>query len=534
MSAYSSSLPPLVRAMMRPGFFPGHRAKVELIQTHISYVFIAGDFVYKLKKAVRFSFLDCTDAAQRHHLCDEEIRLNRRLASDVYLACYPIYRAGDGFVLGDLLNDGANDGADAVDHVVKMRRMPADQMLDRMLERGSVNRATIRAIAAVIVNFFNANSTRNATRLRSAAMVWRIIIGELTECEQPVGQTLTTEQFESIESFCRGFIASHWTMFNARARGGRVREGHGDLRCEHICIEAGKISIFDCVEFSERLRTTDLASEIAFLAMDLDRLGAPALADELIAAIVEATGDDEIPLLMPFYKCYRAIIRGVVESLRAREAEVDPRERDAAIALARNHFALATSYARDYAPILVVICGLSGSGKSTIAKAMQLRFGFPIVSSDLMRKQTLSIPPDHSAADAYRSGAYALEHIDTVYAAMLESAEQQLREGAGVILDATYQDPAHRKAARELAQRLKLPILFIECRADDAEIRRRLVDRKKANNPSDATVEVYAHQLKDFVALSEIPDPQHLVVDTARPWAEIVKEMKRALERLRR
>ena len=529
MTLESSSLPPIVRAMIRPDFYPEHPAKVELVQTHVSYVFIAGDFVYKLKKPVRFSFIDCTETAQRRHLCDEEIRLNRRLAPDVYVGRHPIFRTGDGYALGK----PSDDSPDAVDHVVKMRRLPAEQMLDRMLVRGSVNRATIRAIANVVVNFFNASSAIHATKLRSAAMVWRIIIGELAECEQPVGQTLTPEQFEGIESFCRGFIASHWTMLNERARRGRVREGHGDLRCEHICIEKGKISIFDCVEFSERLRTCDLASEIAFLAMDLDRLGASALADELVAAVVESTRDEELPLLMPFYKCYRAIIRGVVESLRSREAEVEPRERGEAIAIARTYFALASSYARDSAPALVVVCGLSGSGKSTIAKAMQIRFGFPIVSSDLIRKKLLSIPPDHSAADSYRSGVYALGHIDTVYAAMLDSAEHQVRSGGGVILDATYQDPAHRTAARNLAERLGVPILFIECRARDAEIRRRLIERKKANDPSDATVEVYEHQLQDFVALTEIPSGKHLVVETTRPWVEIVKDMQRALDQVR-
>jgi uncharacterized protein len=530
MSLDSPSLPPLVRAMMRPEFYPEHPAKVELVQTHVSYVFLAGEFVYKLKKAVHFSFLDCTEVTQRRHLCDEEIRLNRRLAPDVYVGRYPIFPAGDGFVLGV----ASNDRSDAVDYVIKMRRMPAEAMLDRMLARGAVNRATIRAIANVVVNFFGAASAHNATKHRSAAAVWRIIIGELTDCEQHVPATLTADQFRSIESFCRGFIASHWQMLNERANSGRVREGHGDLRCEHICIESGKISIFDCVEFSERLRTCDIGSEIAFLAMDLDRLGAPALADELVAAVMESTHDDDLPLLMPLYKCYRAIIRGVVESLRAREPEVEPRQREEAMALARGYFALASSYARNSAPVLVVICGFSGSGKSTIARAMQIRFGFPIVSSDLMRKKLLSIPPDHSAADDYRSGVYALEYIDKVYAAMLESAEHQLREGIGVILDATYQDPAHRKAALELAERLKVPILFVECRAQDAEIRRRLIDRKKANNPSDATVEVYERQLEDFVALKEIPAAQHLVIDTARAWFETVKDLGQALERARR
>ena len=321
-------------------------------------------------------------------------------------------------------------------------------------------------------------------------------------------------------------------MLNARAQAGRLREGHGDLRCEHICIEDGKISIFDCVEFSERLRTCDIASEVAFLAMDLDRLGAPELADELVGAIAEAMHDDELPLLMPFYKCYRAVIRGVVESLRSRQAEVEKRERTSAIELAQRHFSLACDYANDAAPTLLVVCGVSGSGKSTVARALHHRFGFPIVSSDRIRKELASIPAERHAADAYRSGIYALPYIETTYAAMFDSAEHLLREGTGVILDATFQDPAHRAKAIELASHVKAPILFIECRADDAEIRRRLIERQKAGrNPSDATVEVYLRQLKDFAALTEISKASHLMVDTARPLSEIVIRVKEAKRR---
>jgi hypothetical protein len=323
-------------------------------------------------------------------------------------------------------------------------------------------------------------------------------------------------------------------MLNARAEAGRIREGHGDLRCEHICIEGGKISIFDCVEFSERLRTCDLASEIAFLAMDLDRLGSPSLADELVGAVAESTQDEDLPLLTPFYKCYRAIIRGVVESLRSRQDESQDSERASAVALARQYFSLARGYAIDAAPAIVVVCGLSGTGKSTLARALQYRFGFPIVSSDRMRKNLASIPIDGSAASSYRAGIYADAITESTYAAMLDESHRLFGEATGVILDATFQDPSHRKAALALAARDKVPILFVECRSDDAEIRRRLIERQKAgSNPSDATVEVYLRQREDFVELSEIPDLSHLVVNTERPINDIVSKVKNAMAELR-
>jgi aminoglycoside phosphotransferase family enzyme/predicted kinase len=525
-SATESSLPALVEAMMRPDFYPDRPDRVELVQTHISYVFIAGAFVYKLKKAVRFSFLDCTDPEHRRHLCDEEIRLNRRLAHDLYVGMYPVVAAGAGFALGD---ESAAHHA-IVDHVVKMRRLPAERMLDRMLMRREVDVPTIHKLAAVVENFHGAASSTHAIKYGAASAVWRQVIRELMDTESLVGFTLSAEELHTIDAYCRGFLSSHWKMLNARAEAGRVREGHGDLRAEHICIEAGKISIFDCVEFSERLRTCDLASEAAFLTMDLDRLSARDLADELVSALAESTHDAELPLLMPFYKCYRALIRGVVESLRSRQAEADSVERKSALASAREYFQLAERYATDAAPAIIVVCGLSGSGKSTLAKALQYRLGFPIISSDRTRKQLSSIPAETSAADAYHSGIYAEAVTQATYSAMLDEAQRPLGDGTGVILDATYQDPAHRKALIELASRIGAPILFIECRVDDAEIRRRLVERQKqGRNPSDATVEVYLRQLKDFVALSEVPATSHLIADTARPYGDIVSAVTSAL-----
>ncbi len=361
-------------------------------------------------------------------------------------------------------------------------------------------------------------------------------MGEIGQLESVVGPTLKADQLATIENYLRGFITSHWKMLNGRVDAGRVREGHGDLRCEHICLEDGKISIFDCVEFSERLRTCDLASEVAFLAMDLDRLGAPVLADELIGAVAESTEDEGLPLLVPFYKCYRAVIRGVVETLRSRQAEIGDAQREAASALARKYFALADAYARDAAPTVMVICGLSGTGKSTVARALHHRLGFPLISSDRTRKKLASIPVERHAADAYKAGIYSDALTDATHnAAMFEEAEHRLRDKSGVLLDATYQDPRHRKAVLDLAARAKVSILFIECGADDAEIRRRLLERQKTgDNPSDATVEVYLRQRDDFVALTEIPASSHLVVDTSHQIEDIVSAVKNAMERLGR
>ena len=219
--------------------------------------------------------------------------------------------------------------------------------------------------------------------------------------------------------------------------------------------------------------------------------------------------------------------------MRSRQREIEEGERKSAIAMAGRYFALARTYAIAAGSAIMVVCGLSGTGKSTLARALQHRFGFAVVSSDRTRKKLASIPAESSAANAYQAGIYSKASTVSTYLAMLDDAEHLLIDATGVILDATFQDPAHRKAALDLAARVKVPILFVECRADDAEIRRRLIERQKTgHNPSDATVEVYLRQLEDFVPLSEIPASNHLLVDTARPIADIVSEAKNAMERL--
>ena len=290
----AASLPPLVEAMMRPGFYPDAPARIEFKQTHISYVFIAGDFVYKVKKPVHFPFLNCSMLTQRFFFCCEEVRLNARLSPRVYLGVFAILKRGNSLALGP---EVTAEHPEAVEYAVKMCRLPEDRMLDVMLATGKVDSDTIRAIAARVAEFHaNAPSNRGWT-YGSAAAVWRLVIEDIAQNEAFIGHTLRQSQFAAIDAFCRAFITAHWRVLNDRALAGRVREGHGDLRAEHICLlntEKKEIDVIDCVEFSERLRYGDVASEIAFLAMDLDRLGAPALADALVEDYAEITGDEEL------------------------------------------------------------------------------------------------------------------------------------------------------------------------------------------------------------------------------------------------
>jgi len=356
-------------------------------------------------------------------------------------------------------------------------------------------------------------------------------MGNLTECDRFIGNTIESREYIALEQFLGGFIAAHWEAINDRVRAHRVVEGHGDLRCEHIFVGDGEIKMIDCVEFSERLRYCDVASDLAFLAMDLDRLGARELADEVVDSYVAASADDGLIEFGPFYKCYRAVVRAKVATLKSLEDEVEARERDRARLVARNYFALAYGYAASAAPALIVVCGKSATGKSTVARMLRCRTGFGVINSDRVRKRLAGIPADVHLHSAYDRGIYAAEFTQMTYQAMIDEAESLLREGRGVILDGTFKDPINRRAAMDVAAWVGVPILFIECRADRNEIMRRL--RERSDRPgeiSDATLEVFLQQEADFVELAEIPARNYLVVDTARGAGRVVLDAHDALK----
>jgi aminoglycoside phosphotransferase family enzyme/predicted kinase len=526
----SAGLPPLLQSMMRSGFYPDSPAGVELKQTHISYALIAGDFVYKVKKPVHLAFLDCSKLAQRFHFCREEVRLNSRLAPGVYLGVVAIFKRGDSFVLGPEVRV---EHPEAVEYAVKMRRLPEDRMLDAMLAAGRVDSATIRGIAARIAEFHGAAPTEQAWTCGSAAAIWRGVIDDLAQDEAFIGLTLRDFQFKAIETFCRKFITAHWRQLNDRALERRVREGHGDLRAEHVCVLADRIEVIDCVEFSEQLRYGDVASDIAFLAMDLDRLGASGLADELVEAYAEITGDDDLPMLAPFYKCYRASIRGKVESIRSLEREVSDAERERSHRLASAYFDLACRYAHSASPCLIVVCGLSGSGKTTVARMLQHRKGFTAINSDRVRKRLAAVSPHEHIRSDYGANIYSDRFTKVTYDTMLAEADKLLRDGCGAILDATFKAATDRQLAVALAARHRVPLLLVECVVSEDEAISRLTHRASSEHEvSDATPEVYKRQRAEFEPIREIPPQNHVRVDTTRPREHLIGKIEDALERL--
>ncbi|MBU4261030.1 MAG: hypothetical protein KKC76_04010 [Proteobacteria bacterium] len=330
------SLPDFITWFLDPAHYDHPVDRVELVQTHISYVLLAGDFVYKFKKPVNFGFLDFTTLDKRHHYCQQELLLNRRLCPDIYLDVFSVFRQGAGFTFG---------GTDEpVDYGVRMKMMPQERMMGRMIERGELSTSHINDIVATLVPFYKrAAGGGEIASFGTAQAVGVNVLENFDQTRGFIGKgALEQSQFDAISSYARAFLHNE-SLFLERSAN-RVKDCHGDLYSANICL-ADKVYIFDCIEFNERFRYCDVASDVAFLAMDLDFHGLKTLSDFFIDRFVAASGDTGLLAVLPFYKCYRAYVRGKIGLFTAHAPEVDERTRNSALVQAEKYFLLAEKYA---------------------------------------------------------------------------------------------------------------------------------------------------------------------------------------------
>jgi len=475
----------LPAALRDPAAYPFPVRSVTVAETHISWIFLAGPFAYKVKKPVDYGFLDYSTLERRKHFCEEEVRLNRRLAPDVYLGVAPITVWG-----GATRVEGAGT---ILDYAVKMRRLPDDRLFDHLLERERVGEFDVERLARHIADFHaRAESGAELERFGSRdviALNWR---ENFDQTRSLVGKTITLSQFRQ----CYGFVASQLHalkgVFDARRREGRIRDCHGDLRCDSVCMdETGSFQVFDCIEFNERFRYCDVASEVAFMAMDLDWRGRPDLAWTWVDAYVEASGDADLRSLLPFYKCYRAFVRGKVESFESTSiAAVEDafRHRRAA----HEHFDLAETYTYRFTPSLVLMCGQVGSGKTALARGLGSLLGFAVVSTDRVRKELISVPSRQRMAGPVDQGLYSPEMRQATYEECFERAARLLRSGQSVVLDGSFGSERDRQAAANIAREAGAAIVLVHLRAPESVIYERLAARAATReSESDAGPEVF-------------------------------------------
>jgi aminoglycoside phosphotransferase family enzyme/predicted kinase len=508
----------LMHLLAEPATYPHPVEAVRTVQTHISCVFLTGDYAYKVKKPVDFGFLDYRTLSTRHHYCVQELRLNRRLCPDIYLDVLPIT-----FEDGRLQMGG---NGTPVEWAVRMKQLRDEDMLSQRLRAGALTPGEILSLAGRLSAFHRSAPSNAAIRAYGAhgaiADTVAVTLKTMDTVAQEPHDALTRR---ILRSSLEEFMQAHADLFACRMKEGRIRDCHGDLRTQNICLDTRYdegIQIFDCIEFNDAFRYIDVAADIAYLAMDLDLAGRADVSMDLMDTYLRETEDRSLAQILPFYLIYRAIVRGNIALLASRESEIPEPERQTQRSIAARAHDLASSYAqRRPRPALIITVGFSGSGKSVLAAELACRLPAVCLSSDRLRKTAAGV----SAGTRLETGNYTAYRRAEVYQMMRTCACDYLRRGQHVILDATFLEAHEREAAANLARDHDAEFWVLECQAPDALIRQRLQTRRTDSHASDADLRVYEQQRYDSarsgpVAPSDAAPLHSIHADTSRPVAE--------------
>jgi aminoglycoside phosphotransferase family enzyme/adenylate kinase family enzyme len=511
-----SKLPEMVQALLKPEIYPEPTKTVRLEQTQMSFVFITDKYVYKTKKAVNLGYLDYTSLAQRKLFCDKEVELNKRLSPDTYIGVIPITRKGNEYALG-------GDG-EVVDYAVKMKVLPSNRMLDVLLKENKVTDGMMPRVAVKMANFHSRAATGDGINdFGKIELIDHNNEENLSQMEPYIGRTLSRQKHRKIADFVRNFSKENAALLEKRIEENRIRDCHGDLHTSHICFEDGLI-IYDCIEFNDRFRYCDVASEVAFLAMDLDHNGRADLARSFVSSYIESSKDTDLKKLLNFYKCYRACVRGKVACFKLDDPYVSDEHKKEAQYNAESYFDLACSYT-DSTPTLFITTGLTGCGKSVLAEALAKRLGLVVLSSDVTRKKLADIQAKEHCFESFDSGIYSPEFTRQTYDKLFAEAEKVLSDGESAIIDATFIKAAERETALKLADKMKANFFVIECKLDEENTRRRLEKRLSEGSVSDGRWEVYLAQKNVMEPVVEVPPHKRVIIDTVNPVEINVKRV---------
>jgi aminoglycoside phosphotransferase family enzyme/predicted kinase len=512
------TLDELKAALARQEAYPERTNRVEIIETHISVVFLTDYFAYKLKKPVRFDFLDFSTPALREAACRDELRLNRRLAADVYLDVVPVVRRADGRI-------AVGGEGETVDWLVKMRRLDDRRTLRAAHEKKQVPPEALLSLAETLANFYRDLPPETASPQAYRSEVEAHVRGNLAELVRPEHR-LDVHQVKRIHNAQLEQLILRPAMFDARMTAGRVIDGHGDLRPEHIYLTQPP-AIIDCIEFNSEFRRLDVLDELCFLESECAELGDESVGKFVRRHCLELLGDAPPESLAAFYKSYRACVRAKVAALRARQQQ--GADRETSLKLTRNYLRLADRFDQRLSPPLVILVrGVSGTGKSTLAAALAKLFAAEHLQTDELRAEM-------AAEGALPTGSSDAKYNQTsrerVYDVMFERASLLLANRSSVILDGTFLTAGRRQQAHDLAKSHGAIFQAFRCVCPVEIAAVRVAGRRAAGtSPSEAFPELVARQVAD-----DDPDPARLPstdVDTSRPVEKYLPGCVKVLQTL--
>lgn len=495
----------LIAALQNPALYPHPVDGFNVIETHISWVILTGRYAYKMKKPVDFGFLNFTDLAARKHFCEEELRLNQRMAPDLYLQVLPVTGSADAPEIG-------GDGA-PIDYLLQMREFPQTQLMAEVQARGELTDRHIDALANQIASFHLGTPQVAADHPLNSA---EAIVAPMRQNFEQIRPLLTEQadllQLDALIGWTEASIARLQPLLEQRSQQGFIRECHGDLHLGNATIIDDQVVLFDCIEFNEPFRMIDIACDAAFLAMDLEDRGLKCQARRFINGWLEQTGDYEAVELLNLYKAYRAVVRAKVSLFRLFQ-EQDPVQRRVILRQYRSYTNLAESYSAIPSRFLAITHGVSAVGKSQVALRLVEALGAIRIRSDIERKRMHG--EQQTQTNDLNVGIYSASANEATYQRLHTLAGKALNAGFSVVIDATYLKQQHRQAAWQVAESTGVPFLILDCQAPEAVIEQWLAQRQtEGGDPSDATLEVVQAQQASREPLTESEQLLSRRVDT--------------------
>jgi len=474
---------------------------IETLETHISWVLLTGNFAYKIKKPVNFGFLDFSTLEKRHTFCEQELRLNRRLAASLYLDVVSISGSEDKPVIS------AN--GEGFEYAVKMLQFPQSSQLDHMLAVGELSADHMDAIAHMVAEFHQAiQIADDSMDYGNKDAVYRPVEENFIQISEHFDTGPYADTLNTLRQWSRSEFVKLESMFAQRKQDGFVRECHGDMHLRNLIWLDGRPMAFDCIEFNPALRWIDVISEVAFLVMDLQDRQQHLLANRFLSAYLEVTGDYAGLSVLPFYLCYRALVRAKVDALYLEQKEFAEEEREQSLAELKSYLELASRYTQKPAPKLIVMRGVSASGKSSVSQTLVDALGAIRLRSDVERKRLFDIALTDSASNRIEAGIYSTQASQQTYAKLVVLAAEVIRAGYSVIVDATFMKYEQRQPFQALANRSGIPYIVLETTAPAGVLRQRITERK--HDVSDAGPGVLEHQLSNWQPLHE--DEMHAAI----------------------
>ncbi len=482
--------------------------KFEVIETHISWVLLTGDYAYKIKKPVNFGFLDFSTLGKRHFYCNEELRLNRRLAPELYLEMVVI--------TGDEEQPKINGNGPVFEYAVKMRQFPQSNLLNNLLKSGLLGGGYLDELAEVIANFHaNVEIADDSMNFGMPDKIMKPVLENFLQIRQSLIHPLN-EGLKLLEEWSKLEYQRLVSVFEYRKKNGFIRECHGDLHLANIVLFANKIVPFDGIEFNNNLRWIDVMSEVAFLVMDLKAHQHQDFGFRILNSYLEHTGDYQGLQVLRFYCAYRAMVRAKINILNCQQHK-DEQSFSEAYQEYNNYLQLASEYTQTTSRKLVICHGFSGSGKTVVSQLLLQHLPAIRIRSDVERKRMLGMEPEARSHSALGSGLYSPEINQQTYLNLLELAKNIINSGFSVIVDATFLKHQQRRLFLNLALELNVPLRIVSCQAKESVLRQRVINREQVGkDASEAGIEVLELQMRKTQPLFPEEKKLAVIVNTAK------------------